>query len=36
MSSYIVQAINDEISVKDALAKITNSIQLEKNVVKEF
>ncbi|MEW6194060.1 MAG: extracellular solute-binding protein [Bacteroidota bacterium] len=36
MSSYIVQAINNDISVKDALRMITSSIQLEKNVVKEF
>ncbi len=36
MSSYIVQAINNELSVKDALRMITSSIQLEKNVVKEF
>lgn len=36
MSYYLEQAIKNQISVKEALAKATNAIQLEKNVVKEF
>lgn len=36
MSFYFHQVINNQISIKEALSKATNAIQLEKNTLSEF